>query len=249
MPRKKQLLIGNADKFYNLSLVSNQSLNNYLEVTDKNVDKINEGMLKLIIESSKSDPLGLHTRNDINYLVYSFSNISKEALTNLVHYGNSVLYVADSTIQDDIIDVLAIAKNRKIKFTENSLLDYKYMKDNVREAHTACTTMVDIKINPFDNPDAILFKLYPYRYNLDYVNLTFKKFDDLDNAKSGKFYKINNQWELKARYKFDIYKKLKTSLSIWKMNIRLITGDDIYQLRDMVLKDQKKVKNPKKIGG
>ena len=248
MPRRKQLLIGNADKFYNLSLVSNQSLLEYVEVTDKNVDKINYNLDKLRIESSKTDPLGLHTVNDVNYLVYSFANVSKETLTNMVHYGKSIVYVADNVVPKDVIDVLSIAKHRKIKFTDNSLLDYEYMKDNVRDAHTACTTEVNIEINPFGNPDEILFKLYPYRYNLDYVNLTFMKFSELDNAESGKFYQLNNQWELKARYKFDIYKKLKTSLSIWKMNIRLITGDDIYQLRDMVLKDQKKLKNPKKVG-
>lgn len=62
MKRKKRLLIGNSDRFYNLSLVSENLFNDIDKITFRNINKYRDEMNNLDNKNKKSDPLGLYKK-------------------------------------------------------------------------------------------------------------------------------------------------------------------------------------------
>ena len=250
MKRKKRLLIGNSDRFYNFSLISESLFNDVDKITFRNVNKYRKEMSNIDNKNKKNDPLGLYKKTSKNYWLYSDSGASLGMIKDLLHYGNRLTYITDKEISNSLINLLAVAKHREVVYLYNSITED--MVDNIIEAHKACTTSAYIELDPLDNPEKILFNLYRLRTNLDNLYIRFKKLSDeeynnLSQSDKTKFSKINNYWEYTPENKFKRFKAIKTSLSIWGINIKIILGADIYDLEKLAINDKKKVKTPKRV--
>lgn len=250
MKRKKRLLIGNSDRFYNFSLISESLFNDVDKITFRNINKYRKEMSNIDNKNKKNDPLGLYKKTGKNYWLYSDSGASLEMIKDLLHYGNRLTYITDKEISKSLINLLAVAKHREVVYLYNSITEN--MVDNIIEAHKACTTSAYIELDPLDNPEKILFNLYRLRTNLDNLYIRFKKLSDeeysnLSESDKTKFSKINNNWEYTPENKFKRFKAIKTSLSIWGINIKIILGADIYDLEKLAINDKKKVKTPKRV--
>lgn len=237
--RTKRLLINNADRYYNLNLIHEKELNDLVKVNPSTINQVKHQLQELKTSISKDDPLGLHKHNTDNYLVFDFHDKRNAIIDDIIRYGDFLYFYTNQTMPKELIAKFATANHREIIFDYDSLLDNQEYIDNVNLCHMACSTSLYIDFNPLNNPYDILFKLYDFRYNIDRLYFHYKELDDVPLNKRKYFNNYNGKYILKAKYKFLIYKAIKVSISIWSMNLYIITGNDIYQLRDMGIMDKK----------
>lgn len=245
--RQKRLLIGNSDRYYNFSLISDTIFDDVKRVTSQNKDEIDKEFKERVKHNQHTDPLGLHSRDDNIYRVYSSAEISNELLGNIIHYGKKIDYISNKVVPAEILNRLALAKNREIIYEYETLSEGQDLIDNINKAHQATITSVYVELDPTSNIYDLLFKLYPVRTNVDNVYIRFKKFQQVDPDLRDKFNYLNGYWDIRPEYKFNIFKLIQTTLSTWAMNIHFITGKDILDLRTMAIEDRKRGKKPKLI--
>lgn len=237
--RTKRLLINNADRFYNLNLIHEKQLNDLIKVNPSTIKQVKQQLKELKTNLGENDPLGLHKHNTDDYLVFDFHDNRNNIIDEIIRYGDFLYFYTNQIVQDNLISKFAKANHREIVFDYDSVLTNQAYVDNIKLCHMACSTSMYIDFNPLNNPYDLLFKLYNFKYNIDRLYFHFKELDEVPYNKKKYFNNHNGKYVLKAKYKFLIYKAIKVSISIWSMNLYIITGNDIYQLRDMGIMDKK----------
>ncbi|MGV3121029.1 hypothetical protein, partial [Lactiplantibacillus argentoratensis] len=118
---------------------------------------------------------------------------------------------------------------------------------NVQLVSKATQVSVDVPIVlPDINPYDYLFSLYPLRYHVDKVKISFPALREDEIQKRHKKYYVyyNGMYHLKSKYKYDCFRFIQEPLSTWKMNIWLVCDSrkDMKRVESMVVRDNKRFK-------
>jgi len=239
MARQRRLNIFNSDRIHNLNLTTKQEEANFTKVTRLNEKKIEQEMDQLKEKSTR-----FNKRNKKRYLIYKERYGNDTVQDKIFNHGGYISYYTTDRIPIPVIGRLAAIPQSEAIF----LCKKDFSLEEVRNVHLASmATKVTIDV-PIVLPDMnvydYLFSLYPLRYHVDKVNISFPALSEKEIQERHKpFYVFyNGMYHLKATYKYQCFQHLREPLSTWKMNIWLVcdSKQDLHKVEEMVRKDNKR---------
>lgn len=239
MARKRFLNILNSDRVFNLNLTTKQEQASFTKVTRINEKKIEKEMDQLKEKSTR-----FNRRNKKSYLIYKERYGNDTVQDKIFNHGGYVYYYTNDRVPIPVISKLAATPQSEVIY----FCQKEYTLDQVKNIHLASmATKVTIDV-PIVLPDInvydYLFSLYPLRYHVDKVNISFPALSEKEIQERHKPFYIfyNGMYHLKAKYKYKCFQHLQEPLSTWKMNIWLVcdSKQDLHMVEDMVKRDNKR---------
>lgn len=245
MTRKKSLNVHNTDRMFNLNLTTKQEEADFTKVT-----RINEKEIERSMDELKRKSRRFNRRDNKKYLLYKQRYGNDTIQDKVFDHGGFVYYYTTDKVPIPVVNRLAgVPQSEVIYFCkkEHELEDVV----NVQLASMATQVTVDVPIVlPDINPYDYLFSLYPLRYHVDKIKLSFPSLrEDEIQSRHKKYYVLyNGAYHLKAKYKYECFNALKEPLSTWKMNIWLVCDSerDLKMVEAMVVKDNKRFRQSAK---
>lgn len=239
MTRKKSLNIHNTDRLFNINLTTKQDEARFIKVTRLNEKIVEREMNQLKAESSR-----FNKRNDKCYLLYKERYGNDTLQDKVFDHGGYIYYYTDGRVPMPIVNKLASVPQSEVIYfckKKHTLEDVK----NVQLVSMATKVSIDVPIVlPDINPYDYLFSLYPLRYHVDKVRISFPALKESELQERHKpFYVFyNGMYHLKSKYKYLCFKFLHEPLSTWKMNIWLIcdSARDRNMVEELVMGDNKR---------
>jgi hypothetical protein len=239
MTRKKSLNIHNTDRMFNLNLTTKQEQANFIKVT-----RLNEKMIEREMDELKRKSARFNKRNRKSYLLYKERYSNDTVQDKIMNHGGYIHYYTTDRVPVPVINQLAnVPQSEVIYFCKKD-----YTAEDVRNVQlVSMATKVAIDV-PIVLPDInvydYLFSLYPLRYHVDKVNISFPALSENEIQDRHKEFYIfyNGMYHLKAKYKYQCFQYLQEPLSTWKMNIWLICDSkrDLQMVESMVVRDNKR---------
>lgn len=249
MTRHKSLNVFNTDRLFNLNLTTIQEEANFIKVTRLNEKEIEKEMDQLKKESGR-----FNKRNDKTYLIFKERYPNDTLQTKIFNHGGYILYYSVGRVPIPVINQLASVPQSEIIYLckkEYTLEDVL----NVQLASMATKVSIDVPIVlPDINVYDYLFSLYPLRYHVDKVKISFPPLreDEIQDRHREFYVYYNGMYHLKSRYKYECFRYLQDPLSTWKMNIWLVCDSkrDKKMVEDMVVRNNKRFRrNTSSSGG
>ncbi|AGT13421.1 hypothetical protein BigBertha_134 [Bacillus phage BigBertha] len=241
MSRKRILNVYNTDRSKNVNLTTAQKEGDAIKVTRLNEEELEAAMTEL---ENKSELFPV--RDDNKYLVFKQKYGNDTLQDKIFKHGGFVQYYSTGKAPVPVITSLAQVPQSEIIYAcqkEHTLEDVK----NVQLSSMATSVVIDVPIVlPDINVYDYLFSLYPLRYHVDKVRVSFPalaKEEIQDRHK--KYYRLRNgKYYMKPEYKYECFCHLQDPLSTWKMNIWLVCDDerDKKKVDELIEKDNKKFK-------
>lgn len=239
MARQKVLNIHNTDRMFNLNLTTIQDESNFIKVTKLNEKEIEREMDSLTAESGR-----FYKRDNKSYLLFKQRYPNDTLLTKVINHGGYIYYYSDGRVPIPVINQLAAVPQSEVVY----LCKKEHTLEDVLNVHmTSMATKVTIDV-PIVLPDIniydYLFSLYPLRYHVDKVKISFPPLQENEiQERHREFYVYyNGMYHLKSKYKYECFCHLQEPLSTWKMNIWLVCDSkrDLKMIEDMVIRDNKR---------
>jgi hypothetical protein len=252
MARQKVLNIHNTDRMFNLNLTTKQEEGNFVKVTRINEKEIERNMDRLKEKSTR-----FNRRDKSRYMLYKQRYSNDTVQDKVLDHGGFISYYTTDRVPIPVISKLASVPQSEVIYyckREHNLEDVK----NVQLASMATRVTLDVPIVlPDINPYDYLFSLYPLRYHVDKVKISFPALrEDEIQPRHREFYVFyNGMYHLKSKYKYECFQHMQEPLSTWKMNIWLVCDSkrDRKMIEDMVVRDNKRFRrtsdNPSSQGG
>jgi len=239
MTRKKSLNIHNTDRMFNLNLTTKQEQASFTKVT-----RLNEKLIEREMDELKRKSTRFNKRNRKSYLLYKERYSNDTVQDKIMNHGGYIYYYTTDRVPVPVINQLAnVPQSEVIYFCKKD-----YTAEDVRNVQlVSMATKVAIDV-PIVLPDInvydYLFSLYPLRYHVDKVNISFPALSEKEIQDRHKEFYIfyNGMYHLKAKYKYQCFQYLQEPLSTWKMNIWLICDSkrDLQMVESMVVRDNKR---------
>lgn len=217
-PRKKKLNVGNTDRHFNINLVNLEAEEKPVLVTDKNRDDIKSEMEVLRRKSRR-----LRVNNETSYLMDYDRSMDDALFASLCEHGGCIKFRSDTVIPYYVTKQLANNPSSGAIYK----MRYPFSVDeqhNVELSFMSTETSVEVDIKlPEDGPWELVFALSCLKTNLDnvYINFPLVTRDELVSNYEHYYEQVAEGYSLKAEYRYQFFKYIQTSLSIWKMNIYL----------------------------
>lgn len=238
MTRKKSLLIGNSDRYYNLQLVPSTPLEEKIKITRLNEKQVEEEMDELSRKSKR-----IPRRNDKSYIMYQEKYTNDRLIEKVIKHGGSISYYTDTLIPHYVIKGMSMNNRSEAIYSMRKQFSKREIS-NVIETFKACEVKVDVPvIIPDISPYDILFSLHDLKTNVDAIHLTFPPLRESEiGERHLKYYskKEDGLYHLSSYYKYRYFKYIQTSLSIWAIHIHIICfsqeeyeGIDKYVQKDL----------------
>jgi len=248
MARKRHLNVLNTDRIYNLNLTTKQQQANFTKVT-----RINEKQIEKEMDQLKAKSTRFNRRNKKAYLIYKERYGNDTVQDKIFDHGGYIYYYTTDRVPIPVISKLAATPQSEVIYfckKEYKLEDVK----NIQLASMATKVTIDVPIVlPDINVYDYLFSLYPLRYHVDKVNISFPALKESEfQDRHKEFYVFyNGMYHLKAKYKYQCFQYLQEPLSTWKMNIWLIcdSAKDLHMVEDMVIRDNKRFQRSSDLQG
>jgi hypothetical protein len=239
MTRKKSLNIHNTDRLFNLNLTTKQDEARFTKVTRINEKEIERDMDKLAA-ASRRFPL----RDNKRYMLYKARYGNDTLLAKVMNHGGHVSYYTTDRVPLPVINQLAAVPHSEAIFQCQKSYTAEDVR-NVQLASMATKISVDVPIVlPDINIYDYLFSLYPLRYHVDKVKISFPALNEKEIQERHKpFYVFyNGMYHLKSKYKYLCFQHLQDPLSTWKMNIWLVCDSkkDLRTVEGLVAGDHKR---------
>lgn len=240
MARKRSLNIHNTDRLFNLNLFTKED-ENFTKVTTLTEKEVEKEMDKLSKESGRHNK-----RNDETYILYKQRYENATLHNKVFNHGGFVYYYTPDRVPIPVVEQLAnIPYSEAIYFCQK---EYSVEEiTNIQLTSMATQVSVDVPIVlPDINPYDYLFALYPLRYHIDKVRVSFPPLQESEMKERYKPYysydKSKKEYHLKSQFKFDCFTYLHEPLSTWKMNIWLLCDDeeDKEEINRLVKKNYKR---------
>jgi hypothetical protein len=239
MARKKSLNVHNTDRLFNLNLATKQGESRFTKVT-----RLNEADVEREMDELKRISGRYNKRDHKEYMLYKQRYGNDTLQYKVMDHGGFVYYYTTDRVPVPIINKLAGVPQSEVIYyckKDHNLEDVK----NIQMASMATKVSIDVPIVlPDINPYDYLFSLYPLRYHVDKIKISFPSLREDEIQERHKDYYIfyNGAYHLKSKYKYDCFRYLQEPLSTWKMNIWLICDSerDLKMIEDMVIRDNKR---------
>ena len=241
-PRVKRLLIQNSDRYYNVNLMKRSDIEEKIKVTRLNEQAIEEDMDILAARSIRYP-----AKDQNNYIIYQEKYTNDNLITKMMKHAGGISYYTDSIVPYYILQELSSNLNSECIYSLRPNFSVKEI-ENIDLAYMATRVIIDCPIViPDMSPYDLLFILHDLKTNVDNVQLSFPSLTEAEFKPRHKeyYHKVGNLYEVKPNYKFSFFKHVQTSLSIWKMNLFLISnGDEDYNaLNELIEQDLRKRNN------
>lgn len=245
MVRKKSLNVHNTDRLFNLNLTTKQEESRFIKVT-----RVNEADIERQMDELKKQSIRYNRRDNKTYMLYKQRYGNDTVQNKVFDHGGFVYYYTTDRIPIPVINQLAgVPQSEAIYFCkkEHTLEDVK----NIQLASMATKVSIDVPIVlPDINPYDYLFSLYPLRYHVDKIRISFPSLreDEIQERHKPYYVFYNGAYHLKSRYKYECFCYLQEPLSTWKMNIWLICDSekDLDMIEKMVVRDNKRFRKDSK---
>jgi hypothetical protein len=239
MARQKVLNIHNTDRMFNLNLTTVQETTNFIKVT-----RINEKDIEKEMDKLKADSGRFNKRNNKSYLLFKQRYPNDTLQTKIFDHGGYIYYYSDGRVPIPVINQLASVPQSEVVYLckkEHKLDDVI----NVQLASMATKVSIDVPVVlPDINIYDYLFALYPLRYHVDKVRISFPPLreEEIQDRHKEFYVFYNGMYHMKSKYKYDCFRHLHEPLSTWKMNIWLVCDSkrDKKMIEDMVVRDNKR---------
>lgn len=248
MTRKKSLLIGNSDRYYNLRLTSSKPLEDKIKITKLNEEEIEEDM-DVLANRSRRIPL----KDNKAYILYQEKFTNDRLIDKVINHGGKVTYYTDTVAPVYVIKGLSMRTSSEVIYSMRKQFTKREV-ENVMEAFKATEVKIDVPIVvPDMSPYDILFALHTLKTNVDAIQLSFPPLHEEEIQERHKKYytkKGDGLYHLGSLYKFRFFKYIQTSLSTWAMHIHIIcfTQEEYEGINKYVQKDLDK-RNPNRNKG
>lgn len=220
MARKKSLLIGNSDRYYNLDLVSSKALEDKIKVTRLNEAEIEKDM-DALASKSKRIPL----RDKKAYILYQEKYTNDRLIEKIINHGGRVTYYTDTVVPLYVIKALSMNTSSEVVYSMRKEFSTREV-NNVMEAFKATEVKIDVPVVvPDTSPYDILFSLHKLKTNVDAIQLTYPPLHEQESQERHLDYYNKGEdgyYHLRNLIKFRYFKHLQTSLSTWAMHIHII---------------------------
>lgn len=245
MTRRRSLNVHNTDRLFNLNLITKQEESRFIKVTT-----INESEIEKEMDEMKRLSGRFNKRDNKQYLIYKQRYSNDTVQEKVINHGGFIYYYTNDRVPVPVINQLAGVPNSEIIYfcqKEYTLEDVK----NVQLASMATQVTIDVPIVlPDINPYDYLFALYPLRYHVDKIKISFPALreDEIQERHKKYYYLFDGAYHLKSKYKYECFRHLQEPLSTWKMNLWLVcdSREDLKMVEDKVSKDNKRYKRVSK---
>ncbi|ASR79823.1 hypothetical protein JANET_153 [Bacillus phage Janet] len=241
MARKRLCNIYNSDRSINANFTLVKDENAAIKVTRLNEEEVEQAMDKLS-EQSELFPI----RDDKRYMIFKQKYGNDTLNSKIFKHGGYIQYYSEGKAPIPVINALAKVPTSEIIYAPQK----EYPRDvveNVHLASMATSVVVDVPIVlPDINVYDYLFALYPLRYHVDKVRVSFPPLEPEEMTKERKKYytKRKGKYYMKPQYKYECFCHLQEPLSTWKMNIWLVcdTEKDRDTVKELVDTNNRKFK-------
>lgn len=222
-PRIKRLNIYNTDRYFNINLMKRSDITKKIKVTRLNEKEIEKEMDSLAEQSRR-----MPKRNDKAYILYQEKYTNDTLMHKLFKHGGSVTYYTDTIVPYYVLKELARNLTSEVVYPTKAHYENREI-ENVQLSFTACPVTIDCPVVvPDISPYDILFAVHPLKTNVDKIQISFPWLTETEiQDRHRKYYhKVADHYELLPKYKYEYFKYVQTSLSIWAMNIWLVCDSD-----------------------
>ncbi|WNO29875.1 hypothetical protein [Bacillus phage SDFMU_Pbc] len=242
MARQKSLNIHNTDRLFNLNLTTKQD-----EIRSIKVTQLNEKEVEKEMNALKGDSHRFNKRNDKTYLIFKQRYNNDTLQEKIFDHGGFIKYYTQDRVPLPVISKLAATPQSEVIFYCKKEHTHEDVK-NVQLASMATQVVIDVPIVlPDINVYDYLFSLYPLRYHVDKVRISFPSLTEQEIQDRHKPYYVfyNGRYHLKSKYKYFCFQHLQDPLSTWKMNIWLVCDSkkDMRNVEELVISDNKRLQN------
>lgn len=206
-----------------------------------NQDRLNKEM-----DSLKKESTRYNIRDNNRYLLYKQRYGNDTLNDKIIDHGGFVHYYTEDKVPVPIINKLSGAPNSEVVYKCKKHYDLESVT-NVQFASMATQVTLDVPIVlPDINPYDYLFALFPLRYHVDKVKISFPTLTTKEVRKRHKrYYELKDGvYHLKPKYKYNCFKSVFEPLSTWKMNLWLVCDSlpDLKKVEDKIVRDNKRFK-------
>lgn len=215
MARERRLIIGNADKIFNLNFEHVDERKEYIDILPSNALQVKSDLTQL-----RDDSDGLPIRDGNKYIIYHTSNMDDELVELVFRYGGECIYYTDTVVPYRVSEL--ISENR---YTSEAMYAYGNGFDDTRSLNVGKTfaagkTALDIPVGDLTAYD-ILMELDHLKYSADTVYFYLE-----EQSKQGDY-----------NYEYEWFVDLRDALANWKMNIIMIYNteeelDGLFKLKE-----------------
>lgn len=227
-PRVKRLNIYNTDRHFNINLMKREDIARKIKVNRLNEKEIEKEMDELSEVSVVTPVWTMNMKNEKSYLLYQEKYTNDTLIQKLFKHAGSVSYYTDTIVPYYVIE--QIAKNLTSEVIYPTKPKYENREiENIQLAFTACPVTIDCPVViPDVSPYDVLFALHPLKTSVDKVQISFPWLSESEISDRHRryYHKVGDHYEVKAKYKYQFFKYVQTSLSIWAMNIWIVCDSD-----------------------
>lgn len=236
-PRIKRLNIYNTDRYFNINLMKRSDIASKIKVTRLNEKEIEKDMDSLAEQSHR-----LPVKDNKSYILYQEKYTNDTLIQKLLTHGGSVSYYTNTIVPYYILKELARNLTSEVVYPTKTHYENREI-ENIQLSFTACPVTIDCPVVvPDISPYDILFALHPLKTNVDKIQISFPWLAESEIQERHKkyYHKVQDHYELKPEIKYEYFKYVQTSLSIWAMNIWLVCdSDQDYQAVDTFVQAEK----------
>jgi hypothetical protein len=244
--RQKRLNLYNSDRYYNFKVTTLADINNFVKVTRLNEKEI-EAEMDELAEQAK---LTLLARNKTHYMLFNEVYNNDTLINKLYRYGGKVSFYTNTPVPYYIVKHVGKRLNSQVIYGLQPTYPEEMLK-NVELTFTACPTVVDVPVVlPDVNPYDILFSLHDLKASVDKVQFSFPMLhkSEMRDENYKYYHKVGEYYALKTKFKFEWFKIVQVSLSIWGMNIYLVADTEKEKVELTRLASDDKYHRVKKAG-
>lgn len=238
MSRQKRLNILNTDRHFNINLMRASDIEKKVKVNRLNEATIEKEMDELA-RKSKRYPL----RNKTEYIIYQEKYTNDNLIQKVIKHGGGITYYTSTIIPYYVLTQLAMNLNSEVVYSiRKNFTDRE--QENIELSYMATRVIIDVPVViPDISPYELLFSLEKLKTDVDKIQLSFPPLRPEEISERHKEYyeQVGDLFYVKAQYKYEYFQYIQTSLSLWKMNIWIVTTtEEEYEAMDKII--QKAVK-------
>lgn len=239
MAKSKSLTIYNSDRYFNINTKNKEDISKAIKVTHSNEEQIEESLDRLAKQPSR-----YVLKDNKSYMLFNEKYNNDRLIEKVCKHGGEVLYYTDSVIPYYVFKDLSTNQNSQVIYRMREKFSDKEI-DNIALSFMGTKVVIDISIVlPYVNPYQVIRSLHDIRTNVDEVHLTFPKLRKIEKEQEKFYYYDGEGYVLKPEYKVDFAKRIRVSLSVWKMYIYILTSEEDEQ---EVTEEINKLKKFKKV--
>lgn len=221
--RVKRLNINNTDRHFNVNLMQKQDIEQKVMVTRINEKEIEENM-DLLKARSKRFPV----RDTTEYIIFQERYTNDRLIKKVIQHGGGISYYTDTILPYYVLTQLSMNLASEVIYSMRKEFTDKE-QENIELSYMATKVIIDLPvIIPDINPYDVLISLERLKTNVDKVQVSYPPLhkDEIADRHREYYQQDGDYFYVKPHYKYDYFKYIQTSLSIWKMNIWLVCDND-----------------------